>query len=45
MHSEIEAAEAHEIGHVHFVNCGTMIPFFVGYHKLARARGVTLPAS
>src|SRR6266568_4584242 len=45
MHSEIEATKPHEIGHVHFVDRGTMVPLFIGNDKATGACGVPLPPS
>src|SRR5437588_11419033 len=42
MHSEVEAAQPHEIGHLHVVDGRTMVPFLVRDHKFAGLRRVTL---
>src|SRR5438094_3931707 len=43
MHTEIEATEAHEIWHIHFVDRGTMVSLLVSNHKLTGLRRVTFP--
>src|SRR5437763_15647068 len=45
MHPKIKTTEAHEIGHVHSINRGTMVPFFIRYHKLTPFRGISAPPS
>src|SRR5947207_14269756 len=43
MHPKIKTTEAHEIGHVHFINRGTMVPLFIRYHKLTPFRRIASP--
>src|SRR5580704_14474237 len=45
MHSEVEAAQPHEIGHLHVVDGRTMVSLLVCNHKFAGLRRVTLPSS
>src|SRR6266550_6854847 len=42
VHSEIEATQAHEIRHVHFVDGGTMVSLLIGNYKLTGLCGVAL---
>src|ERR1043166_3016323 len=42
MHSEVETAQAHEIGHLHMVDAGTMFSFLVRNDEIASACGITL---
>src|SRR5882762_11174282 len=42
MHSEVEAAQPHEIGHLHMVNGRTMVSLLVRNYEVASAGRVTL---
>src|SRR6266513_5271772 len=42
MHSEVEAAQPHEIGHLYMVNGRTMVSLLVGNYEVASAGRVTL---
>jgi hypothetical protein len=45
MHSKVEAAQAHEIGHFNVVNGGAVVSLFVRDYEVTSARGITLASS
>ena len=45
VHSKIQAAQPHEIRHLHVVDAGTMVSFLIRNYEVTSACGVTLASS